>query len=229
MAKNKKVSSPQALENVEHTLTRTEQYLEENYKSLLTVLAVIVGIVGIVWLGKIYINKRSGDAQSQMFQAERYFEADSMALALNGDGNYLGFIDIASSYKMTKAANLARYYSGIAYLKLGEYDNAIEYLSKFRKKDDILASAATAAMGDAWIELGDFDKGIKLYEEAIELAGENAFLAPVFLMKAGQVYESREEYDKALAAYQRILDEFPTTSEGGNAEKHIARVQMLKK
>ena len=55
MAKKKKASSPQALENVEHTLTRTEQYLEENYRTLLTGLAILVGIVGLIWLGKIFL------------------------------------------------------------------------------------------------------------------------------------------------------------------------------
>ena len=95
MAKKKATAAPQALENVEQTLTRTEKYLEENYKTLLIGLAVIAGLAGLIWLGSIYLNKRSSDAQSQMFQAERYFEIDSVSLALNGDGNYLGFIDIS--------------------------------------------------------------------------------------------------------------------------------------
>jgi tetratricopeptide (TPR) repeat protein len=226
MAKKKKASSPQALENVEHTLTRTEQYLEENYRTLLTGLAILVGIVGLIWLGKIFLNKRSSDAQSQMFQAERYFETDSMRLALNGDGNYLGFIDIMSSYKMTKAANLARYYSGIAYLKLGEYENAIEYLGNYRKTDKVLAATATAAIGDAWIELGDMDKGVKYYLEAAGYTS-NEFLTPVFLMKAGQVYEAMGSFDKALEVYQKIQKEYPDSSEGTTVEKHIARVKLM--
>ncbi len=52
---------------------------------------MIVGIVGLVWLGKLYLNNRNDEAQSQMYQAERYLEMDSLSLALNGDGNYLGF------------------------------------------------------------------------------------------------------------------------------------------
>ena len=90
MAKNKKDASS----SVEETLTRTEHYLEENYKVLLIGLSVIVILVGLGWLGKIYLNKRNDEAQSQMYQAERYLEQDSLKLALNGDGNYLGFLDI---------------------------------------------------------------------------------------------------------------------------------------
>jgi tetratricopeptide (TPR) repeat protein len=228
MAKKKAGSSPQALENVEQTLTRTEQYLEENYRTLLTGLAIIAGVVGIIWLGTIYLNRKSSEANSQMYQAEKYFEIDSLSLALNGDGNYLGFIDIAQSYKMTKAANLAKYYAGICYLKLGEYENAIEYLSSFKKKDKVLGATATGAIGDAYVELGEMEKGAGFYTEAANYS-ENAFLTPVFLMKAGQVYESNKEYAKALETYQTILDKYPTSTEGTTVEKHLARVKLLNK
>ena len=217
------------MENVGQTLTRTEQYLEENYRTLLNWLAVVVVLVAVIWLGRIFLNKRSSEAQSQMYQAEMYFEKDSMSLALNGDGNYLGFLDIESGYKMTRAANLARYYSGIAFLKLGQYEDAIEYLSKFKKRDKVLASTATAAIGDAWVELGEVEKGIGFYKDAISLSSGNSFLTPVFMMKAGIAYEVNKDYGSALQIYQRLRDEFPSSSEGGNAERHIARVKLLDK
>ena len=95
MAKKEKGRKPQGIKNVEETLTKTEQFLEENYKMMLTVLGVIVALVAIVWLARLYLSKRSEEAQAQIYQAERYLEMDSINLALNGDGNYLGFIDIA--------------------------------------------------------------------------------------------------------------------------------------
>jgi hypothetical protein len=113
MAKKTKEGNPQGMKNVEETLTKTEQFLEQNYKPLLIVLGVVIVIVGLFWLSKIYLNKRNDEAQSQMYQAERYLEMDSLKLALNGDGNYLGFIDIANDYKLTNAGNLARYSAGI--------------------------------------------------------------------------------------------------------------------
>ncbi len=227
MAKKTKVSSPTGLENVEQTLTRTEQYLEENYRRLLNWLAVVVAIVAVIWLGRIFLNKKSSEAQSQMYQAEMYFEKDSMSLALYGDGNFLGFIDIESSYKMTRAGNLARYYAGIAFLKMGQYEDAISYLGRFKKRDKVLSATATAALGDAHIELGDIEKGISYYKEAVSLSSGNSFLAPVFMMKAGIAYEVKGDYESALDIYQRIRDEYPASSEGSNAERQIARVKLL--
>ncbi len=83
--------------------------------------------------------------------------------ALNGDGNYLGFLDIADEYKLTKAGNLARYSAGICYLHLGSLRKTIDYLDKYSKKDKVIGSMAIGATGDACVELGDVRKEIAKY------------------------------------------------------------------
>jgi tetratricopeptide (TPR) repeat protein len=222
----KKEENPQGLKNVEETLTRTEQFLEENYKSLLVVLGVLVVIVGFFYLGRIYLGKKNTEAQSQMYQAERWLEMDSLKLALNGDGNYLGFIDIADNYKMTKAGNLARYSAGICFLHLGQYQEAIDYLTKYSVKDKVIGSIATGATGDAYVELGDLDKGLTKYIEAADMA-KNSFNTPIFLMKAAQIYELQQKYAEALKLYERIKNEYPESTEGSTIDKYIARVKLL--
>ena len=226
MAKKKKVESPKTITNVEQTLTKTEQYLEENYKTFLTLLAVIVGLVAIFWLSRMYLNSRNDEAQSQMYQAERYLEMDSLRLALYGDGNYLGFLDIADDYKLTHTGNMARYGAGICLLHLGEYEEAIFYLDKYSKKDKVIGSLAIGATGDAYVELGDLEQGIKKYLEAAQFA-PNDFNSPLFLMKAGEIYELNGNYSEALKLYERIKTEFPESTEGSNIDKYIARVQLL--
>ena len=224
--KSKDVDSQPGLKNVEQTLTRTEQFLEQNYRSLLTVLAVIVALVGIFWLGRMYIKKRNAEAQSQIYQAERYLEMDSLNLALNGDGNYLGFLDIANDYKFTYTGNLARYCAGICYLHLGQYQEAIDILEKYSKNDKVIGSLAIGATGDAYVELGDLEKGIAKYIEAADFA-DNSFNTPIFLMKAAEIHELNGDYSGALKIYEKILDEYPESNEGISVEKYIARVKLL--
>jgi len=226
MAKKSKTENPQTIKSVEETLTRTEQFLEQNYKSLLIVLGVFVIAAGIIWLSKIYLGKRDDEAKSQMYQAERYLEMDSLRLALNGDGNYLGFLDIADSYKFTSTGNLARYSAGICYLHLGEFELAIEMLSGYKTKDKVLSSLATGAIGDALIETGEISKGVDKYLEAADMA-ENSFNTPLFLMKAGEIYELEGDYKNALSIYQRIKDEYPESTEGNSIDKYIARINIL--
>lgn len=226
MAKKKTDVNPQGIQNVEQTLTRTEQFLEENYKPLLYVLGAVVIVIGLLWLGKVYISGKNTEAQSQMYQAEMYLEMDSLELALNGDGNYLGFLDIANDYKLTKSGNLARYCAGICYLHLGEFENAIDYLTKYKKEDAVIAALAIGATGDAYVELGELDKGTAKYLEAADYS-DNDFNTPLFLMKAGQIYEMQNKNADALKIYQRILDEYPSSTEGTTIEKYIAKVSLL--
>ncbi len=226
MAKKNKEEVSQGIQNVEETLTKTEQFLEDNYKALLIGLGIVVVLVGLFWLYRIYLNKRNNEAQTQIYQAERYLEMDSVKLALNGDGNYPGFLDIAKDYSSTKTGNLARYGAGICYLHLGEYKEAINYLEKYSKEDKMIASIAIGATGDAYVELGDVKKGIAKYIEAADYAS-NSFNTPLYLMKAAQLYELEANYSEALKVYERIRDEYPESNEGTTIDKYISRVKVL--
>ena len=222
---SKKKESTKGIENVEQTLTKTEQFLEQNYKPLLYVLVGAVVLVGIVWLIRMRTNKQNDEALSQMFMAEEYFAQDSLQLALYGDGNNLGFIDIANEYKMTKSGKLANFYAGSCLMHMGQFEEAMDYLNKYTVRDEILAPEAKGLIGDAKVELGDTDEGIKYYLEAAEMA-DNSFHTPIYLMKAGMLRESDGDYSGALKLFQQIKDKFPESNEGRNIDKYIARVKM---
>ncbi len=212
---------------VEEALSKTEQFIENNQKLISIVLgAIIVIVLGYFGFKKFYIEPLEKEAQSQMFMAEKYFERDSLNLALNGDGNYLGFLDIIDEYGMTKAADLSHYYAGICYLKKGDYENAIDNLESFGAEDDVVAPMAKGAIGDAYIQLSDLDRAKDYYLEAAEMV-LNDFTTPQFLMKAGLTYEEMGDYENTLKLYNRIKKEYPSSSEGRNIDKHIARVQIL--
>jgi hypothetical protein len=75
-------------------------------------------------------------AQENFQQATNGVASDSLyKLSLNGSEGKFGFIKIADEYG-TDAGNLANYYAGMAYLNTGKYNEAIDYLNKF-KSDDI--------------------------------------------------------------------------------------------
>jgi len=211
---------------VESALSKTEQFFEENQKTIIRVITILLAVVAIFLAAKrFYLIPRDNEARSQMFVAEQYFETDSFNLALNGDGNYSGFIEIKDDYGLTKAANLCRYYIGICYLRLGEYEEAISYLKKFRSRDKMVAPIAEGAKGDAYVELGDVQKGLKYYLKAADKS-KNNFTTPIYLMKAAQVYENLQEYEKAIELYTKIKSEFADYARNNNIDKYIARLQV---
>ncbi|MFO7755756.1 MAG: tetratricopeptide repeat protein [Bacteroidales bacterium] len=226
MAKSNK-EAPKAIEGVEETLTKTEQFLENNWKAITYGLAVVAVVVGVVWIYNKRLDSLTEEALSQMYVAENYFAADSMDLALYGDGNYLGFIDIADEYGSTRPGNLAKYYAGVSFLWLGQFEDAIDYLKDFKKRDESVSPVAIGCIGDAYVELGDTGRGIEHYLRAANYS-ENTFYNPLYLLKAGQLHELEGRYDEALEIYQRIKDEYPESSEGDDIDKYIARVKVIR-
>lgn len=212
---------------VEEALGRTEQFIENNQKTLTIIISVIIIIVlGFFGYKKFVVHPMEKEAQSQIFMAEMYFQKDSLDKALYGDGNYLGFIDIVDEYGITQTAKLANYYAGICLLKKGQFEDAISYLKDFSVNDHIIAPMALGAIGDAYSELKDFDKAASYYMNAAN-EDNNEFTSPTFLFKAGLTYEILKDYNNALKVYQRIQDDYKNSSEARDIEKYIARAKQI--
>ncbi len=213
------------LEAVESTLSKTEQFIENNQKSLVIVVAVIVVIVlGYFGVNRYYLDPLEKEAQTQLFMAEAYFEQDSLNKALYGDGNNLGFLDVIDEYGSTEAGNLAKYYAGISFLKQGEFEEAIDKLKSFNGKDMMVSSMALGAIGDAYLELDKKAEAAAQYLKAAHHKS-NDLTTPVFLLKAGQTYELVGDYKKAVEIYEELKIDYPNTTEGRNAERYITRAE----
>jgi tetratricopeptide (TPR) repeat protein len=226
MAK-KKIPTDHGFENVENVLSKTEKYIEENQKSL-TIIVLVIALITGAYLGykKLYLAPREQEAQSEMYVAEQYFEMDSFMLALEGDGSYMGFLDIIDEYGITKCANLSNYYAGICYFKLGEYEEAIRCLKNFESDDIMVATVALGAIGDAYVELGELETAVEFYMKAADRK-KNDFTSALFLKKAGIVYEELGNYKKALEVYEKIETHFPKSEESRDIEKYITRAKLM--
>jgi tetratricopeptide (TPR) repeat protein len=212
---------------VEEALSKTEKFIESNQM----LLTIIVGVIIVVVLGffgfkKLYVGPRENEAKQQMFMAERYFEMDSLDLALNGDGMYPGFLQIIDDYGITASANLAHYYTGIIFLNQGNFDEAIHHLKKFKSKDQVVSVMAKGAIGDAYMEKNDISSAATYYQAAAEMH-DNEFSAPVFYLKAGMAYELLGKNSEALEMYEKIKIGYPASVEAREIEKYISKVKGL--
>ena len=216
------------LENVESALSKTELWIEEHQKLIYGIIAAVLVIAGIIWGLKALNDKKDRNASSEIFTAQKYFENENYEAALNGDGNYLGFTEVYDSYSSTKTGKLAAYYAGISYMKLGQYEEAIDYLKKFNGKDDILTPMALGAIGDCYMELDNMNEAAAYYMKAVN-ASKNEFTGPMFLTKAGMTYEILGDYANALKCYKTLKADYPLSNEAFEIGKSIARVEELMK
>lgn len=126
--------------NVEDALTQSEAFLIKNKKAIIGgVVAVIIIVAGVIMYKHLYAEPREEKAQAALFKGQELFEQDNFTQALNGDSiGYTGFLKVAEQFSGTKAANLAKAYAGLCYAQLGQYDEAIKYLTEFDGKDQMV-------------------------------------------------------------------------------------------
>ncbi|NNC82579.1 MAG: tetratricopeptide repeat protein [Flavobacteriales bacterium] len=221
MASNK---SEETLIDVADAYSKTETFINKNSKHITTGILIVLGaIVAFFAYQKFIIEPQNEEAAAMMWKSEYYFGIDSLRLALEGDGNNYGFLDVAEEYGSTPAGNLATHYAGLSYLNLGDYESAVMYLDKASFDDVLVEATRLGALGDAYLELGDWDKAISSYEKSVSHTA-NDFTTPIYLKKLGLAYEAAGNPQKALDSFQRIKVEFGQTNAGRDIEKHIARV-----
>lgn len=227
---SRKQQHPDAEESIEAALNRTEGFLYEHGKSLLIALGVIVLVIGGFLAYKyVYVANRSNKAGDMMFVAEQMFAQDSFAIALNGDGSNAGFLEVIESYGSTPQGNVAKHYAGICYMQLGDVDNALDQLEKYKTVNgvpgEVINSQNFGLRGDIYADKGDFSKAAELYNKAVD-ASNNDFTAPTYLKKLGLAYNKLGKPEEAVAAFQKIADLYPSSMEGRDIAKFIGAEQQ---
>ena len=222
--KEQEIKGEERLENVESALSKTELWIEEHQNLIYGIIAGVIVLAGIIWGVKALNDKRNANASKEIFTAQKYFEKESYEAALVGDGNYLGFTEVYDSYSGTKTGKLAAYYAGISYMKLGKYEEAIDYLKKYNGNDEILAPMALGAIGDCYMELDDMNNAVAYYEKAANKT-KNEFTGPMFLNKAALTYEIMGNYAAALKCYKALKADYPLSNEAYEVGRYISAME----
>ncbi|MVN21502.1 tetratricopeptide repeat protein [Mucilaginibacter arboris] len=209
-------------------LAQTGNFVRENQKSLTFIISAVLALIVIYFAyQKFYLAPREVEAANQMYVAQDFWDKKQWDKAINGDAGYPGFAKIVDEYSNTKAANLAYYYLGVAYLNKGDYKKAVDNLTNYRGDDLIIAAQALGNTGDAYVEMKDYDKAATYYKKAAD-KGNNSFVSPMYLKKLALVYEAQKNYNDALDAYKKIKTDYPESNEAGSIDKYIARAEAQK-
>lgn len=212
--------------NVEEAVSRSEAFINKNKKALVAAVVAVVVLVAAGLLVSTYvIAPREKKAAEALFVGERYFQNGDYELALNGDQyEYAGFEAVASDFKGTKAANLAKAYAGISLAKLGRYEEAIPMLKAFTGNDAMIAPSVVAALGNCYAHVGDEAQAAATLMKAARKA-DNNLLSPAYLIQAGQIYEKLGKKTDALKAYELIKDKYYGSMQAMDIDKYIERVK----
>jgi len=219
------VRQPQSSREPETDPLETLQaFYENNKKVISTVTTVVLGVIVVYFAyTKLYKGPAEEKAATALSFPQMYFRVDSLNLALNGDGKNLGFSKISKKFSGTAAGNLAHYYEGVCYLKMGDFKNAITALEAFNGKGTMVANQAWGLLGDAYMESGNTAKAIESFKKAIG-DKDNAMVTPMYLYHLGLAYAAGNQVNDAKAAFKRVRDEYPASMQARDMDKELARL-----
>jgi len=186
----------------------------------------LVAVAGIFGYSELYQKPLEAKAADAMYVAEKYFANDSSELVLKGDGTSKGVLYIIKEFSGTKAANLAKYYAGMSYYRLKDYNKAIEYLKDFSTNAKQVQAVAYGSIGDAYSELKKNDEAIEYYKKAGTHFPEDEAISSEYLFRAASFLELNGKNDAALEIYKQIKQVYPKSEKGFSIDKYISRLQV---
>ncbi|PKQ66451.1 tetratricopeptide repeat protein [Raineya orbicola] len=206
---------------------KSEEFLKRNQKIITIALLGVLIILGAYFGWRYYIGEQEKSASAKIFPAEQFFRNDSLNKVLKGEGKkYWSAPKVAQEYPLTQSANLAHFYSGVAYLRGGKFKEAIKELEEFSSSDRIIQARAYCLLGDAYMELNQLDNAISYYRKAANYY-TNQFYSPMYLSKLALAYELKNDYKNAIAVYEEIIKEHYNSQERPNAQKYKARLEAM--
>ena len=222
MAKNEMKKEDQNLENVQAPLSTAGKWIEANQNAIeWGVFAIVLVVFGWVLLNTYVIKPKHVEASNENAKAVVYFQQGDFEKALNGDdAECIGFEATAEKYALFQEGKLAALYTGICYYKQGDYEQAAKFLKKFEADDANIAPATYQLLGDAYVQLEQYDKAVSAFESAAKSGNE--IIAPMSLKKAGIVYLEMDKKHAAKKAFEAIKNNYPASAEAQDIDKFIA-------
>jgi PPR repeat./Tetratricopeptide repeat. len=209
------------------TMFKMQDSFDKNKKLIIGLVVAVLVLVG-GYFGYKYLVQAPNEekANRALYKVQNWFEADSSNLVINGDGQSTGALNIVKKYSGTDAANLAKYYLGMSYLKTGDANNAIKYLGEFDGKGTVVGNLANGSLGDAYMETGKLDKALEYYKKAA--ANENdQYTSALYTFRAALANEKAGKTEEAKKLYKEIKEKYPMSQQATEINKYLARTGEL--
>ncbi|NNM17219.1 MAG: tetratricopeptide repeat protein [Croceitalea sp.] len=226
-------TTAEVFSTLDESASKTEEWVSKNQNYILGAIVIVAACILAYLAYNQFVQKpKEASAANELYYPQQYFEQamndevykDSLLnLSLSGAEGKFGFLDIIEEYKGTKAANLATYSAGMAYLNMQNYQEAISYLEEFSSDDAVLGALAKGAIGDAFSQLNQQEDALDYYEKALA-HNTNDYTSPKFLYKAGVAAMNLGQQEKASKYFNELKEKYPKAKEATNIETLIGSV-----
>jgi TolA-binding protein len=132
------------------------------------------------------------------------------------------FIEAADAYPSTDAGVAARYHAASILASLGRHGEAEQRYQEVvdRAGGSIYGRTAKLGLADAQVAQGKYDNAITIYTDLSRDANSGLPVDGV-LMQLGRAYAKAGKREDAARAFNRVVDEFPTSIYAADARREM--------
>jgi tetratricopeptide (TPR) repeat protein len=191
------------------------------HKQLTSWIGAIVVVAAVLFLWTLSTKKRSEEIASRELQGARFaFENQNLPLAASE------LARVVENYSGTNAAEEGRLLLANVRLLQGQPQQAVEVLRDYAPgAGRAFRAQAYGLLGAAYENMGRPREAGEAYEKGAAAARLD-FLKAQMLSDAGRAWTSAGDTAKAIAAYKRIVNDFP--KEGAVTEAKVRLGELTK-
>lgn len=195
-------------------------FLKRNLAAVIGFSIAFILVVGGGITYYLHTQAQEQEAQELLVQAESAFQQGEYEIALQGDNTQLrtGLIDIIENYGRTSAGNIARYYAAVSEVELGNYNEALNYITEFDPPEGILGVGPISLHAVILANLGEYEEAADTFITAAEW-DENESTTPQNLLNAAEVSIEADNHARARELVDRILNNYENSSVAEQARR----------
>ena len=203
------------------TTFRVTSFVRENQNTFLSILAALVVLVIVIVVVTSSRSRSHEGAARLMGQANMLYQAGHYHEAIQQCQSVL------DQHGNTQEAGQAAFFLADSYLKLGDYQNALEsftlYVDKYHQ-DRFLMALSLTAIAACYEQLGHFANAGDFYMKSAREYPE-FFGTPESLMNAGRCFSNAGDLDAAIDSYTHVVEDFSKSRYADDSKMLIAELK----
>lgn len=210
MAKKKNQPTRTKLEEFNDSLSGIEQKFEKHAKLIYWIVGSIIAIAALI-LAYYYLGHKPSveKAKTELVAADQLLLKGGQATTQDSVNALQIYEKVAKKYGNSflfknKYGNRAKLMAGGMLYSQGKYKEALKYVEDYSPKGEILGPSSQSLLGDLYVNLKQYDKAVKAFDNAIDLAKDNKGAVPYFMIKKANVLHFLKKYDDEIKIYEEI-------------------------
>jgi len=221
-------------DEVAETLAHGAEAVLSHQRALWVAASAALVVVLAVFGWRFYTERQTTKAAAALDDAMKVFQAPIRTAGepqTPGEISYVDeknklsdaaskFLKVAQQYPRTRPSQVARYYAGLSYVRLGRYDEAQRQLREVASGgDDGAAALARFQLAGVLDQAGKPDEAVKLYQQLMQNPSV-LVPKPLVLLTLAEHYRKTNPQE-ASRLYNQVKSEFPASPAAEEAEKRL--------